>query len=158
MSSNLTLQQMESLNIGKWMSDVEKEKAIAKALELQVLFLEKQALALEQQTKFLETPNKVVKKKTLEETLRDGGLFTYTLGKKKYKLNVLTKADMCIMDNIENDIEAGVEYDIPKAYRFSVLTALDTYLTIKAQTYTEAQSVVDSILGVGRYSVSGSNL
>lgn len=151
MSSNLTLQQMESLNIGKWMSDVEKEKAIAKALELQ-------ALALEQQTKFLETPNKVVKKKTLEETLRDGGLFTYTLGKKKYKLNVLTKADMCIMDNIENDIEAGIEYDIVKPYRYNVLTALDTYLTIKAQTYTEAQSVVDSILGVGRYAVSASNL
>lgn len=148
--NNLTLQQMESLDIGKWMSDVEKEKAIAKALEQQVLFLEKQALSLE--------TNEVVKKKTLEETLRDGGLFTYTLGKKKYKLNVLTKADLAVLDNIENDIEAGIEYDVPKAYRFNVLTALDTYLTIKAQTYTEAQSVVDSILGVGRYSVSASNL
>lgn len=31
------------------------------------------------------------------------------------------------------------------------------YLTIKAKTYTEAQSVVDSILGVGRYAVSSSN-
>lgn len=144
MSNNLTLQQMESLDIGKWMSEVEKEKAIAKALEQQVLFL--------------ETPNEVVKKKTLEETLRDGGLFTYTLGKKKYKLNVLTKADLAVLDNIENDIEAGIEYDIPKAFRYHVLTALDTYLTIKAQTYTEAQSVVDSILGVGRYSVSASNL
>lgn len=142
--NNLTLQQMESLDIGKWMSEVEKEKAIAKALEQQVLFL--------------ETPNEVVKKKTLEETLRDGGLFTYTLGKKKYKLNVLTKADLAVLDNIENDIEAGIEYDIPKAYKFHVLTALDTYLTIKAQTYTEAQSVVDSILGVGRYAVSASNL
>lgn len=142
--NNLTLQQMESLDIGKWMSDVEKEKAIAKALELQALFL--------------ETPNEVVKKKTLEETLRDGGLFTYTLGKKKYKLNVLTKADLSVLDNMENDTEAGIEYDIPKAYKFNVLTALDTYLTIKAQTYTEAQSVVDSILGVGRYSVSASNL
>lgn len=148
--NNLTLQQMESLDIGKWMSDVEKEKAIAKALELQVKFLEKQALSLE--------TNEVVKKKTLEETLRDGGLFTYTLGKKKYKLNVLTKADLSVLDNLENDIEAGIEYDIPKAYKFNVLTALDTYLTIKAQTYTEAQSVVDSILGVGRYAVSASNL
>lgn len=142
--NNLTLQQMESLDIGKWMSDVEKEKAIAKALEQQVLFL--------------ETPNEVVKNKTLEETLRDGGLVTYTLGKKKYKLNVLTKADLAVLDNMENDIEAGIEYDIPKAYKFHVLTALDTYLTIKAQTYTEAQSVVDSILGVGRYAVSASNL
>lgn len=142
--NNLTLQQMESLDIGKWMSDVEKEKAIAKALKLQA--------------QSLEITNEVVKKKTLEETLRDGGLFTYTLGKKKYKLNVLTKADLAVLDNIENDIEAGIEYDIPKAYKFHVLTALDTYLTIKAQTYTEAQSVVDSILGVGRYAVSASNL
>lgn len=142
--NNLTLQQMESLDIGKWMSDVEKEKAITKALELQA--------------QSLEITNEAVKKKTLEETLRDGGLFTYTLGKKKYKLNVLTKADLAVLDNIENDIEAGIEYDIPKAYKFHVLTALDTYLTIKAQTYTEAQSVVDSILGVGRYSVSASNL
>lgn len=149
--NNLTLQQMESLDIGKWMSDIEKEKAIVKALEIQALFLEKQALSL-------ETPNEVVKNKTLEETLRDGGLFTYTLGKKKYKLNVLTKSDLAVLDNIENDIEAGIEYDIPKAYRYHVLTALDTYLTIKAQTYTEAQSVVDSILGIGRYSVSASNL
>lgn len=142
--NNLTLQQMESLDIGKWMSEVEKEKAIAKALRLQA--------------QSLEITNEVVKKKTLEETLRDGGLFTYTLGKKKYKLNVLTKADLAVLDNIENDIEAGIEYDIPKAYKFHVLTALDTYLTIKAQTYTEAQSVVDSILGVGRYAVSASNL
>lgn len=142
--NNLTLQQMESLDIGKWMSDVEKEKAIAKALKLQA--------------QSLEITNEVVKKKTLEETLRDGGLFTYTLGKKKYKLNVLTKVDLAVLDNIENDLEAGIEYDIPKAYKFHVLTALDTYLTIKAQTYTEAQSVVDSILGVGRYAVSASNL
>lgn len=142
--NNLTLQQMESLDIGKWMSEVEKEKAIAKALEMQALCLEKS--------------NEVVKKKTLEETLRDGGLFTYTLGKKKYKLNVLTKDDLALLDNIENDLEAGIEYDIPKAFKFHVLTALDTYLTIKAQTYTEVQSVVDSILGVGRYSVSASNL
>lgn len=142
--NNLTLQQMESLDIGKWMSEVEKEKAIAKALKLQA--------------QSLEITNEAVKKKTLEETLRDGGLFTYTLGKKKYKLNVLTKADLAVLDNIENDIEAGIEYDIVKPYRFNVLTALDTYLTIKAQTYTEAQSVVDSILGVGRYSASASNL
>ena len=142
--NNLTLQQMESLDIGKWMSEVEKEKAIAKALKLQA--------------QSLEITNEVVKKKTLEETLRDGGLFTYTLGKKKYKLNVLTKADLAVLDNIENDLEAGIEYGIVKPFRYHVLTALDTYLTIKAQTYTEAQSIVDSILGVGRYSVSASNL
>lgn len=73
-------------------------------------------------------------------------------------MNVLTKDDLAVLDNIENDIEAGIEYDIVKPFRYHVLTALDTYLTIKAQTYTEAQSVVDSILGVGRYAVSASNL
>lgn len=142
--NNLTLQQMESLDIGKWMSEVEKEKAIAKALEQQVLFL--------------ETPNEVVKNKTLEETLRDGGLFTYTLGKKKYKLNVLTKDDLAVLDNIENDIEAGIEYDIPKAYRYHIRNGHDNYVTVRAKSYEEAQQVVDSIYGIGLYSISASNL
>lgn len=142
--NNLTLQQMESLNIGKWMSDVEKEKAIAKALE--------------HQTKFLETPNEVVKNKTLEETLRDGGLFTYALGKKKYKLNVLTKDDMNILDNSSNHIEDGVEYDIVKPYRYSIRNSHDNYVTIRAKSYEEAQQVVDSIYGIGLYSISASNL
>ena len=95
---------------------------------------------------------------TLEKVLVSGGLLTYALDGKKYKLNVLTKSDLAILDNIENNTEAGIEYNITKPYKFHVLTALDTYLTIKAQTYTEAQAVVDSILGVGRYKVSGSML
>jgi enolase len=142
--NNLTLQQMESLDIGKWMSDVEKEKAIAKALKLQA--------------QSLEITNEVVKKKTLEETLRDGGLFTYTLGKKKYKLNVLTKDDLAVLDNIENDIEAGIEYDIPKAYRYHIRNGHDNYVTVRAKSYEEAQQVVDSIYGIGLYSISASNL
>ena len=148
--NNLTLQQMESLDIGKWMSEIEKEKAIAKALEMQALFLEKQAFSLEN--------NEVVKKKTLEETLRDGGLFTYTLGKKKYKLNVLTKADLAVLDNIENDLEAGIEYDIVKPFRYHIRNGHDNYLTIRAKSYEEAQQVVDSIYGTGLYSISASNL
>lgn len=142
--NNLTLQQMESLDIGKWMSEVEKEKAIAKALKLQA--------------QSLEITNEAVKKKTLEETLRDGGLFTYTLGKKKYKLNVLTKADLVVLDNIENDIEAGIEYDIPKAYRYHIRNGHDNYVTVRAKSYEEAQQVVDSIYGTGLYSISASNL
>lgn len=141
--NNLTLQQMESLDIGKWMSEVEKEKAIAKALKLQAQSLE---------------ANEVVKNKTLEETLRDGGLFTYTLGKKKYKLNVLTKADLAVLDNIENDIEAGIEYDIVKAYRYHIRNGHDNYVTVRAKSYEEAQQVVDSIYGIGLYSISASNL
>lgn len=142
--NNLTLQQMESLDIGKWMSEIEKEKAIAKALKLQA--------------QFLEITNEAVKNKTLEETLRDGGLFTYTLGKKKYKLNVLTKSDLSVLDNIENDIEAGIEYDIVKPFRYHIRNGNDNYLTIRAKSYEEAQEVVDSIYGVGLYSISASNL
>lgn len=142
--NNLTLQQMESLDIGKWMSEIEKEKAIAKALKLQA--------------QSLEITNEAVKNKTLEETLRDGGLFTYTLGKKKYKLNVLTKADLAVLDNIENDIEAGIEYNIPKAFRYHIRNGHDNFLTIRAKSYEEAQQVVDSIYGIGLYSISASNL
>lgn len=141
--NNLTLQQMESLDIGKWMSDVEKEKAITKALEMQAQSLE---------------TNEVVKKKSLEEILRDGGLFTYTLGKKKYKLNVLTKADMNILDNSSNHIEEGVEYDIVKPFRYHIRNGHDNYVTIRAKSYEEAQQVVDSIYGTGLYSISASNL
>lgn len=142
--NNLTLQQMESLDIGKWMSEVEKEKAIAKALKLQA--------------QSLEITKEAVKKKTLEETLRDGGLFTYTLGKKKYKLNVLTKADLAVLDNIENDLEAGIEYGIVKPFRYHIRNGHDNFLTICAKSYEEAQQVVDSIYGIGLYSISASNL
>ena len=153
--NNLTLQQMEKLGISKWMNEKERNKAIEKALEDQLASLDTQGVGNKgaEQTKN-HTPTSL----TLEEVLVSGGLLTYTLNGKKYKLNVLTKSDLAILDNIENNAEAGVEYNIPKPYKFHVLTAFDTYLTIKAQTYTEAQAVVDSILGVGRYKVSGSIL
>ncbi len=146
MTNNLTLQQMEKLGISKWMNEKERNKAVEKALE--------------EQSNHLENSNEVdtPKKPTLEDTLRDGGLFTYTLNKKKYKLNVLTKADLVLLDNASNNAEEGIEYDVPKPFKFHVLTALDTYLTIKAQTYNEAQAVVDDVLGAGRYKVSASNL
>lgn len=142
--NNLTLQQMESLDIGKWMSEIEKEKAIAKALKLQA--------------QSLEITNEAVKNKTLEETLRDGGLFTYTLGKKKYKLNVLTKADLAILDHTENNAEQGVEYDIVKAFRYHIKNSHDNFVTIKAKTYEEAQQVIDNIYSKGLYKVSASSL
>ena len=141
--NNLTLLKMESLDIGKWMSEVEKEKAIAKALKLQAQSLE---------------TNEVVKNKTLEETLRDGGLFTYTLGKKKYELNVLTKSDLAILDNIENNTESGIEYDITKPYHYHIRNSHDHYVTVKAKSYEEAQQVIDSIYSKGLYKVSCSVL
>ena len=148
--NNLTLQQMEKLGISKWMNEKEREKAIEKALEEQLASLDIQGA---EQTK-PHTPTSL----TLEEVLVSGGLLTYTLNGKKYKLNVLTKSDLAILDNIENDVEAGVEYDITKAYRYHIRNSHDHYVTVKAKSYEEAQQVIDSIYSKGLYKVSCSVL
>ena len=148
--NNLTLQQMEKLGISKWMNEKEVKKAIEKALEEQLASLDIQGV---EQTK-PHTPTSL----TLEEVLVSGGLFTYTLNGKKYKLNVLTKSDLAILDNIENDVEVGVEYDITKAYRYHIRNSHDNYVTIKAKTYEEAQQVIDNIYSKGLYKVSCSVL
>lgn len=148
--NNLTLQQMEKLGLSKWMNEKEREKAIEKALQEQLASLDIQGV---EQTK-PHTPTSL----TLEEVLVSGGLFTYTLNGKKYKLNVLTKSDLAILDNIENDVEAGVEYDITKAYRYHIRNSHDHYVTVKAKSYEEAQQVIDSIYSKGLYKVSCSVL
>ena len=148
--NNLTLQQMEKLGISKWMNEKEREKAIEKALEEQLASLDTQGV---EQTK-PHTPTSL----TLEEVLVSGGLFTYTLNGKKYKLNVLTKSDLAILDNIENNAEAGIEYDITKAYRYHIRNSHDHYVTVKAKSYEEAQQVIDSIYSKGLYKVSCSVL
>lgn len=144
MTNNLSLKQLESLGISKYMSDQELEKNIANAL-----------LA---QQKCLEDGEQKEEPLTLDYVLVHGGLFTYTLNKKKYKINVLTKDDMQLLDNIENLIEEGIEYDIVKPYRYHIRNSHDNYLTIRAKSYEEAQQVVDSIYGIGLYSISASNL
>ena len=148
--NNLTLQQMEKLGLSKWMNEKERDKAIEKALQEQLASLDIQGV---EQTK-PHTPTSL----TLEEVLVSGGLFTYTLNGKKYKLNVLTKSDLAILDNIENDVEAGVEYDITKAYRYHIRNSHDHYVTVKAKSYEEAQQVIDSIYSKGLYKVSCSVL
>ena len=148
--NDLTLQQMEKLGLSKWMNEKEREKAIEKALQEQMASLDIQGV---EQTK-PHTHTSL----TLEEVLVSGGLFTYTLNGKKYKLNVLTKSDLAILDNIENDVEAGVEYDITKAYRYHIRNSHDHYVTVKAKSYDEAQQVIDSIYSKGLYKVSCSVL
>ena len=148
--NNLTLQQMEKLGLSKWMNEKEREKAIEKALEEQLASLDTQGV---EQTK-PDTSTSF----TLEEVLVSGGLFTYTLNGKKYKLNVLTKSDLAILDNIENNAEAGIEYDITKAYRYHIRNSHDHYVTVKAKSYEEAQQVIDSIYSKGLYKVSCSVL
>ena len=148
--NDLTLQQMEKLGISKWMNEKEREKAIEKALEEQLASLDTQGV---EQTK-PHTPSSL----TLEKVLVSGGLFTYTLNGKKYKLNVLTKSDLAILDNVENNTEAGIEYDITKAYRYHIRNSHDHYVTVKAKSYEEAQQVIDSIYSKGLYKVSCSVL
>ena len=148
--NDLTLQQMEKLGISKWMNEKERNKAIEKALQEQLASLDIQGV---EQTK-PHTPTSL----TLEEVLVSGGLLTYTLNGKKYKLNVLTKSDLAILDNIENDVGAGVEYDITKAYRYHIRNSHDHYVTVKAKSYEEAQQVIDSIYSKGLYKVSCSVL
>ena len=148
--NNLTLQQMEKLGISKWMNEKEREKAIEKALQEQMASLDTQGV---EQTK-PHTHTSL----TLEEVLVSGGLLTYTLNGKKYKLNVLTKSDLAILDNIENNAEVGIEYDITKPYRYHIRNGHDHYVTVKAKSYEEAQQVIDSIYSKGLYKVSCSVL
>ena len=150
--NDLTLQQIEKLGISKWMNEKEREKAIEKALEEQLACLESKCAEVEQSKQHTSTLL------TLEEVLVSGGLFTYTLNGKKYKLNVLTKYDLAILDNIENNAEAGIEYDITKPYRYHIRNSHDNYVTVKAKSYEEAQQVIDSIYSKGLYKVSCSVL
>ena len=140
---DLSLKQMNDFGIGNFMSDKEVEKAIAKALEQQ-----KVALNVE----------KAVKEKSLEDVLRDGGDYLLKFEGKKYRIRVLTKHDMNLLDNASNFVEQGVEYDIPKPLRYHVKTAMDNYCTLSAKSYDEAQKVIDFIFNKNVYTVSCSVL
>lgn len=142
---DLSLKQLEGFGVNNLMSDKEIEKTILRALQEQQGVLNTQAT---------ETPKEV----TLEDVLRDGGLFTYVLNNKKYKLNVLTKEDMNLLDNSSHYLEDGVEYDIVKPHRYHIRNSHDNYVTLQSKTYEEAQKVVDSIYGNGVFLVSASKL
>ena len=142
----LSLKQLQDLGVNNFMSDKEVERTLTRALESQ-----QQSLDSPKQD---NKPNET----TLDDVLKDGGLFTYKLGKKSYKLNVLTKIDMRIIDNIENNAEVGIEYDITKPYRYHIRNSHDHYVTVKAKSYEEAQQVIDSIYSKGLYKVSCSVL
>ena len=143
---DLSLKQLQDLGVNNFMSDKEVERTLTRALESQ-----QQSLDSPKQD---NKPNET----TLDDVLKDGGLFTYKLGKKSYKLNVLTKIDMRIIDNIENNAEVGIEYDITKPYRYHIRNSHDHYVTVKAKSYEEAQQVIDSIYSKGLYKVSCSVL
>ena len=142
----LSLKQLQDLGVNNFMSDKEIEKTLTKALE--------------SQQKFLDSPKQDNKpnETTLDDVLKDGGLFTYSFNGKKYKLNVLTKSDMNILDNSSNYVEDGIEYDIVKPYRYHCKNSHDNYVTVKASSYDEAQSIIDDIYSKGLYKVSTSAL
>ena len=140
---DLSLKQLQELGVHNFMSDKEIEKALSKALEQQQV-----ALNTEQ----------VVKEKSLDEVLRDGGDYLLKFEGKKYRIRVLTKEDMNLLDNASNFVEQGVEYDIPKPLRYHVKTAMDNYCTLSAKSYDEAQKVIDFIFTKNVYKVSCSVL
>ena len=146
--NNLTLQQMEKLGIGAYMSDKEVQKAIDKALEEQ-----KELIANDSHKDVFDDL------RTTDEILVQGGLFNWKLGDRNVRCSVLTPQDMQLLDNISNDVEQGVEYkELPIKYRYHVKTALGNCLSIKAKSYDEAKKVVDSILGTGLYLPSAGNI
>lgn len=140
---DLSLKQMNDFGIGNYMSDKEVEKAIAKALEQQQVAL---------------NTKEVVKEQTLEDVLRDGGDYLLNFEGKKYRIRVLTKQDMNLLDNSSNYLEDGVEYDIVKPYRYHCKNSHDNYVTVKAGSYDEAQKVIDNIFEKNVYKVSASTL
>lgn len=136
---DLSLKQLQELGVHNFMSDKEIEKVLSKALEEQQV-----ALNTEQ----------AVKEKSLEDVLRDGGDYLLNFDGKKYRIRVLTKQDMNLLDNASNFVEQGIEYDIPKPLRYHVKTAMDNYCTLSAKSYDEAQKVIDFIFGKSVYKVS----
>ena len=130
---DLSLKQLQDLGVNNFMSDKEIEKTLSKALEEQYTSL---------------NAEKVTKEQTLED------VYLLKFEGKKYRIRVLTKHDMNLLDNASNFVEQGVEYDIPKPLRYHVKTAMDNYCTLSAKSYDEAQKVIDFIFDKNVYKVS----
>ena len=139
----LTLAKMQQLGLHKWMSSVEIEKAICKALQNQ-----KESLCNIEE----------VVVKTLDDVLVAGGEFSYKVGKKAYKLSVLTPIELISIENIDNLNEQGIEYDLPIKYKFHCMLANGNILFVRAKDYIEAQDIVDDLLGSKLYKVSCSKI
>ena len=139
--STLSLKQIETTGMIKWLNDQEIEKAISTALQ--------------QQQDILNTPKK--KLDTLEYILVNGGKTKIEYKGKKYSVSCLTPEQLQQKDNLSNYVEQGYEVYLPTVYKFWVRTALGVVFSIQAQTYTIAQEIVDSVFGK-LYSVSASKL
>ena len=143
---DLTLAQMQSLGINKWMSDKEIEKAISKALEAQQQVLDK--------------PVKYVKQseRTLDDVLVNGGDYTLKFNGKKVKIRVHTPYDLHIRENAGSYAEQGIEYDIKAPYRFHCQNSHNNLVSVSCKTYIEAEEVIAEIYEKGLYRISSSKL
>ena len=140
-SNKLSLKQIESTGLINWLNDKEIEKAIDDALQ--------------EQRELLNAPKK--KLDTLDYVLANGGKTKIEYQGKMYPVSCLTPEQLQHKDNLSNYVEQGYDVEIPTVYKFWIRTATGNLFSIKSQTYTIAQEVVDSVFGK-RYSVSASKL
>lgn len=145
----LSLKQMQDLGIHKFMNDKEVATQLGKALA-------------EQNVSQTSTKEDVPHKNTLDYVLELGGVIKYKHNTKIYSISVITASDYELYEKqqmgLEDDIDNDVEYFLPPLYKFHVKNAFDNRVSIRAKTYTEAQSVIDAIYGKGMYKVSASTL
>lgn len=145
--SNLTLKQMHDLGIHSYMNSKEIEKHIG------------QALLDQEVTSSVETVDEVKPVKlTFEKMLVDGGVMQIKHNDKKYRVSVLTVNDLNILDNSSSLLDNGNEYTLPSVYKFHCTIATGNKFTVKAQTYQEAQEIVNTLFGCGMYRVSASRI
>lgn len=140
-SNKLSLKQIESTGLINWLNDKEIEKAIDDALQ--------------EQRELLNTPKK--KLDTLDYILANGGKTKVEYQGKMYLVSCLTPEQLQHKDNLSNYVEQGYEVELPTVYKFWIRTATGNLFSIKSQTYTIAQEIVDSVFGK-LYSVSASKL
>ena len=140
-TNKLSLKQIESTGLINWLNDKEIEKAVVDALQ--------------EQRELLNTPKN--KLDTLDYILANGGKAKIEYQGKMYPVSCLTPEQLQHKDNLSNYVEQGCEVELPTIYKFWIRTATGNLFSIKSQTYTIAQEVVDSVFGK-RYSVSASKL
>ena len=140
-SNKLSLKQIESTGLINWLNDKEIDKAIDNALQ--------------EQQELLNAPKK--KLDTLDYIIANGGKTKIKYQGKMYPVSCLTPEQLQHKDNLSNYVEQGYDVEIPTVYKFWIRTATGNLFSIKSQTYTIAQEVVDSVFGK-RYSVSASKL
>lgn len=140
-SNKLSLKQIELTGLINWLNDKEIDKAIDDALQ--------------EQQELLNTPKK--KLDTLDYILANGGKTKIEYQGKMYPVSCLTPEQLQHKDNLSNYVEQGYDVEMPTIYKFWIRTATGNLFSIKSQTYTIAQEVVDSVFGK-LYSVSASKL